>query len=286
MADTRRSRRRKGRRTFGATRWLPSGRWQASYLAPDGIRRVAPETFAESADADAWLRQSESSISNGSWRPPEPASETFGSYGARWLAQRPDLRPRTQELYALLWRRWLEPDLGPVKLAAMSPETWRAWWVTKRAEHPESTQPDKAYRLARAMLNQAVDDGILLANPCRVKGAGRDHASERPVVLPDQVSHIAEAIGPRYRPMVLLAAYGSLRFGELAGLRPDRVDLLHGTVRIDQQAVELADGRVIFGDPEPDAGRRSVAIPAELAGIVDAHLATHVGPEPSALVFT
>ncbi|HLN15500.1 MAG TPA: site-specific integrase [Acidimicrobiales bacterium] len=286
MAETTRRRRRKGRRTFGATRQLPSGRWQASYLAPDGTRRVAPETFAEAADAAAWLRQAESSISKGTWRPPELASETFGSYGARWLTQRPDLRPRTHELYALLWRRWLEPDLGPVKLSTMSPESWRAWWATTRAAHPGSTQPDKAYRLARAMLNQAVDDGILAANPCRVKGAGREHAAERPVVMPDQVARIAEAIDGRYRAMVLLAAYGSLRFGELAGLRRDRVDLLHRTVRIDQQAVELADGRVIFGEPKSEAGRRSVAIPDELAGVLDGHLLDHVGPEPNALVFT
>ena len=39
------TRRRKGRRAFGATRRLPSGRWQASYLGPDGVRRIAPQTF-------------------------------------------------------------------------------------------------------------------------------------------------------------------------------------------------------------------------------------------------
>jgi hypothetical protein len=44
-----------GRRTFGSTRQLPSGRWQASYLAPDGSRRTADKTFAEAADANAWL---------------------------------------------------------------------------------------------------------------------------------------------------------------------------------------------------------------------------------------
>jgi hypothetical protein len=46
------TRRRKGRRSFGATRRLPSGRQQASYLGPDGLRRVAPQTFPEAADAN------------------------------------------------------------------------------------------------------------------------------------------------------------------------------------------------------------------------------------------
>ena len=51
------NRTRKGRRTFGATRRLPSGQWQSSYLAPDGTRRVAPQTVPEAADANAWLRR-------------------------------------------------------------------------------------------------------------------------------------------------------------------------------------------------------------------------------------
>ena len=36
---------RPGRRRFGYVRKLPSGRYQASYLGPDGRRRTAPETF-------------------------------------------------------------------------------------------------------------------------------------------------------------------------------------------------------------------------------------------------
>jgi integrase len=280
------NRRRKGRRTFGATRQLPSGRWQASYLAPDGTRRKALQTFAEAADANAWLNKEETSISSGTWRPPELAQETFGAYGTRWLAQRVDLRPRTAELYSLLWRRWLEPDLGGIKLASMTAETWRAWYIAKQAAHPGSTQPDKAYRLARAMLNQAVDDGVLPSNPCRVKGAGREHAPERPVVMPDQVGKLAASIDKRYQAMVLLAAYGSLRFGELAGLRRQRVDILHRTIRIEEQANELAGGKVVFGDPKTAAGRRTVAIPAELVKLLEVHLNEYVIPEPDALVFT
>jgi integrase len=132
--------------------------------------------------------------------------------------------------------------LAPAVLAAAS-AAWRSWYTSKRAEHPGSTQPDKAYRLARTMLNQAVDDGIIPSNPCRVKGAGRENAPERPVALTDQVARLAQAIDVRYRVMVSLAAYGSLRFGELAGLRRRRVDLLHRTIRIEEQAVELAGGQ-------------------------------------------
>lgn len=286
MSDVSRNRRRKGRRTFGATRQLPSGRWQASYLAPDGVRRTAPKTFAEAADANVWLTNEERSINAGTWRPPELALEAFGQYGDRWLAHRTDLRPRTRELYSLLWTRWLRPDLGSLKLADMTSMTWRMWYFNKQAAHPGSTQPDKAYRLARAILNQAVDDGVLPSNPCRVKGAGRERAPERPVAMPDQVATIAKNMPDRYCLMVLLAAYCSLRFGELAGLRRDRIDVLHRTITVKDQAVELQDGSVVFDAPKTGASRRVVAFPSELVPIVEWHLAQHVAATADSLLFT
>ncbi len=194
------TRRRKGRRSFGATRRLPSGRWQASYLGPDGVRRVAPQTFPEAADANAWLSIIDASIAGGEWRAPELSKETFGSYGRRWLTERLDLRPSTQELYGTLWRRWLEPTFGEVPMGALSPESWRAWYLRQMAENPGSTQPGKAYRLARAMLNTAVEDGLLRTNPCKVKGAGAEHAEERPVAMPGQVAKLAEAVHPSTAP--------------------------------------------------------------------------------------
>ena len=199
--------------------------------------------------------------------------------------QRPDLRPSTQELYACLWRKWLEPAFGNVIIGSMTPETWREWYLEQKVNHPGSLQPDKAYRLARTMLNTAVGDGLLRTNPCRVKGAGVERSSERPVVMPSEVTQLAGLIDPKYRAMVLLAAYCSLRFGELAGLRRARVDLLHCTVAIEEAAIELSS-RVRFGPPKTAAGRRLISIPPELIEALEHHLAEYVGTAPDALLFT
>jgi hypothetical protein len=42
----------------------------------------------------------------------------------------------------------------------------------------------------------------------------------------------------------------------------------------------------VLGPPKSDAGRRTVAVPSELARILDEHLATYVDLEPDAVVFT
>lgn len=74
----------------------------------------------------------------------------------------------------------------------------------------------KTYRLLRAILATAADDGMIRRNPCRIKGASQETSPERPVLTIAQVYALAEAIGQRYRAMILLAVFASLRWGELA----------------------------------------------------------------------
>jgi hypothetical protein len=53
----------------------------------------------------------------------------------------------------------------------------------------------------------------LLRNPCTVKGAGQERAPEMRFATVAQVAALAEAIGPRYRALVLVAAYGGCARG-------------------------------------------------------------------------
>jgi hypothetical protein len=45
----------KNHRGWGYLRKLPSKRWQASYIGPDGVRYNAPITFDEKIEAELWL---------------------------------------------------------------------------------------------------------------------------------------------------------------------------------------------------------------------------------------
>jgi len=61
---------------------------------------------------------------------------------------------------------------------------------------------------------------------------------------------LAEVIDPRFRALVLVAAYAGLRWGELVGLRVKRVDLLRGRITVAEQATEI-DGQFTWGRPRP-----------------------------------
>lgn len=128
-----------------------------------------------------------------------------------------------------------------------------------------------------------MDDEILLRNPCRIRGAGVARTAERPIATLVQVEALAQAVYPRYRALVLLAAWTGARWGELIALTRDRVDLAAGQMRIDRQFVLLkAEGDqpawVVLQSPKTEAGRRTVHIPPHLLPVLAAHLLEHVPP--------
>ena len=67
-------------RRFGYVRKLPSGRYQASFIGPSGLRQTAPGTFRTKTDADRWLSAAEADILRGAWVNEDMGRQTFGNY--------------------------------------------------------------------------------------------------------------------------------------------------------------------------------------------------------------
>jgi integrase len=263
-----------GRRRFGRVRKLPSGRWQARYRAPDGQDHRAPETFKTKTAADRWLAALETDLARGQWIDPRAGAVLLTDYAETWLAGRADLKVRTRELYRWLLGKYVIPQLGHLRLEELTPSSVRAWHATLlRDGSPTPTR--QAYALLRAMLNTAVSDELLLRNPCLVRGAGVARSGERTTATLAQVQALADAVPPRYRMLILLAAWSGARWGELVALSRDRLDLERGTMRIDRQYVELEDNSLVLDTPKTAAGIRTVHIPPHLLPDLRAHLEDH-----------
>jgi integrase len=273
------------RRRFGAVRQFRSGRWGVSYTAPDGLVRRAEQTFVTRRDAEIWLSQVEADISRDRWVDPDAGRVPFGEYAAAWVAEHPGLAPRTRELYEALLRRHLTPTFGNWYLRDIRGPSVRAWRKARLDAGIGAVTVAKAYRLLRAILNTAVDDGLIQRNPCRIKSAGVERTAERATLAIDQVYAIADAIDQRYRAMVLAGAFLGLRFGELAGLRRTAVDLDALTIRINVAQSELRDGTIVDKQPKSEAGRRILAVPASLAPEFRRHLEWFAQHGPDGLVF-
>jgi integrase len=274
------------RRRFGAVRELRSGQWQARYRGPDGIMRPADRTFPDKTAAERWLTTKEAEILNGDWLDPDAGRILFDQYAQAWIDERPGLRPKTIQLYRYLLRRHLSPGLGAKAVAVIREPQVRRWRKELLDAKISEVTTAKAYRLLKAIMNTAADDGLIRRNPCRIKGAGLEKSPERPVLTVGQVYTLADAITPRYRAMVLLAAFGSLRWGELAALRRADIDIKAGTIRVRRQLTETARGGLAFGPPKSDAGLRTVPLPDMILADLTGHLAQFAQDGDDGLIFT
>jgi len=143
----------------------------------------------------------------------------------------------------------------------------------------------KSYRLLHAILETASDDQLIRRNPCRIDGAGKEESAEREIASLPAVFAVADAVPVRYRLLVLLATFGSLRWGELVGLRRENVDMGACVVRVIETTAELDRGGLVPETPKSKAGRRTVASPAELVPELRWHLDRFAAPGERGLVF-
>jgi integrase len=277
--------RRKGRRSFGSLRQLPSGPWQARYRDAAGKSHMAPQTFATRPEAARFLAQVETDLARGEWTDPRAGRVSFAEWAARWQQTTTNLRPNTRALHGYLLRRFLLPAFAETALADLDLMAVRSWLAGLEREAVSPNTVAKAYRLLARILDTAVEAGLIVRNPCSVKGAATERAPGMRVATVTQVAALAQAIHPRFRALVLVASYAGLRWGELVGLRVKRVDLLHQRITVAEQATEI-DGHFTWGPPKTEAGRRTVTLPAVAAAALAEHLATYSQHGPEGLVFT
>jgi len=264
------------KRSFGQLRRLPSGRWQAGYTGVDTRVHRAPTTFTAKIDAEGWLFSERRLVESGEWLPPDERrtdtrrrGQTLEAYANRWLDDRV-LKPRTREHYRSLLDRQILPDLGPLPVALITPAAVREWHAGLGSRTP--TLRAHAYGLLRTILGTALDEDLIKANPCHVRGAASTRRAKtiRPASL-NELQVIVEAMPEKYQLAVLLASWCALRFGELAELRRSDIDMTNGVIRV-RRAFTRAEGQAIVGTPKSVAGVRDVAIPPHLLPIVKAHL--------------
>jgi integrase len=353
----------RGRRNPGAlgtAEQLPSGRWRAFYRK-DGVKFPAPRTFASKDDAHTWLAGERADRTRGTWMDPRHGLTTLREYADTWMDSRPDLAPRTRDLYQRSLTNWVLPriaarqgrgiELGALTLADLSPSVVRAWYAAmystardnaakrhardaERLEHPARvwaraqgltiaatgriapgmlarwtaagapvpervtgativpastagrTAAAQAYRILRTILNTALQDGLLLSNPCQISGAGTVKHRERTTANPVEVETLAAQMPRNMAAAVTLAAWSGLRYGELFALARRHVDLEAGTLRVERALVAVHGRPIEYGPTKTSKSNRLVNLPAFVVAHLTQHLAEHVPKSRDALLFS
>ncbi len=89
----------------------------------------------------------------------------------------------------------------------------------------------------------------------------------------------------QYRAAVIVAAWGTLRRGEVLGLERRDVDLVAGSVRVERTLHEFHDDSLDLG-PTKNGDPRKVFMPNSVMPALEDHLRRFVGPESDDPLFT
>ncbi|MGQ0845557.1 MAG: tyrosine-type recombinase/integrase [Sporichthyaceae bacterium] len=272
--------------TYGSIRQRGPKRFQARYSGPDGRTYTArtpggAATFQSKADANGALARVRVEIEAGTWRSPDDITTleaeetvepvTFAEYATTWLAER-QLADRTRVEYRRTFENRLKPTFGAMPLGSITRASVRTWHAKQVAEG-KPTAAAHAFALLRTIMATAVDDELIPGpNPARIRAATSVQRAKEPIPLTkEQVRAIADEVPARYKVAVLLGAYCSLRYGEIAGLQRQDVADEGRTIRIRRAAFRV-DGELRLKQPKTRAGIGDVAVPGSVAAALVEHL--------------
>jgi integrase len=166
------------------------------------------------------------------------------------------------------------PAFGDWPIGKVKPLDVRAWISSLEAAGLAPTTVRKAYQLLARVFDDAVEDGLLPITPCRNVRLPSEARPDPGALTPEDVEKLAGTVPERYRALLLLGAYSGLRWGELCGLRVDRVDMLRRRIDISEILVEV-NGTLSFGPPKTAKSRGRIGFPPFLAELLAEHIARY-----------
>ena len=241
---------------------------------------VGAKTFARQQDALDAAHAEEERIRRHKWVDPTRAAVPVADRAETWLKTKKRLRPSSRaRLVGVLGNHVVE-RFGDYPLNTITHAEVQEWVNSM----PPATAR-KAFDALSQIMRAAIANREIVYNPCTEIELPSVDAGEQRFLSTDEVALLADCIDSHFRALVLLGAYGGLRFGELAGLRRGRVDVLRGRVSVTETLVEV-DGELSFGEPKTKRSKREIPLPRTIMREIESHLERYVGADVDALVFT
>ena len=254
------------------------GRWRARYRDRQG-KEIARH-FERKIDAQRWLDSVTTAVANGVYVDPARSRITVAEWSQKWLDSKTNLKATTRRDYESLLHAHIRPRWGELALADVQHEDITTWLAELTAQGLSASRVRAAHVALSQMLKLAVRSGRLARNAAEYVPLPRVQRAEKRYLTHAEVDALADAAGA-YRAVVLFLAYTGVRYGELAALRVDRLDMLRRRAVIDLALAEVA-GRIVYSTPKTHQSR-SVPIPRFL---VDEIAELVVGKDRHEHVFT
>ncbi len=199
---------------------------------------------------------------------------TVGAWLEHWLdtvAAR-KVRPSTLVRYRQLVTNQLVPGVGHHRLDRLQPEHVEKLYADLLAGNLSPASVLQAHRVLSRAVRVAMQRDKVARNVCTLVDAPSVERQEVDPLTGQESRRVLDAArGHRNAARWSVALALGLRQGEALGLTWDAVDLDVGTLTV-RQALQRQPGKgLVFVQPKPRAGRRTVALPGPLRDALRAH---------------
>ena len=244
--------------------------YRGSYFAPDGKRRYV--SAKKKGDAERALRQAMTDADRGLVF--EAGTLTVEDYLNHWLTDsvKDTVRDTTFERYEQITRKHIVPEVGRLKLKALSAAHVRGLYKTKLESGLSPRTVQYIHVTIHKALKQAVSDGLIPRNATEAVRPPQVRKEEMRPLMPLQAKELLDAAeGDRLEVLYVLAVTTGLRQGELLGLKWEDVDLDGGALRV-RRTLTTAKGGPMLSAPKTKGSRRSVKLTQRASDALRRHL--------------
>jgi len=218
------------------------GRWVVDYRDTSGQRRWV--TCSTKREAEKVLAEKLREAG----QPTKAVVEmniTVADYAVRWLSLlENNVKPRTLRSYEENLRIHLLPLFGGAKLRLLARGRIKSFLVDKQKERLSRNTVRLIHATLRAMLNYAIDDGVIVHNPAdrlgrqlRLTSSPTERDAEIKAFDRLQLTRLLDEAAtsePEYYPLFLTLARAGLRLGEAFALTWEDVDFESRSIRVEQ----------------------------------------------------
>jgi integrase len=200
---------------------------------------------------------------------PKGGKVRFGDFAEEVMKARAlNQRASTRASDGSVFRSRVLPHFRDRHLGSVTPLEVQQW-VTKTAKTHAASTTRKAYSLLASVFDAAVNADLIGRSPCRGIKLPQADRQEMRFLSVGEITRLADAVDPRYRALILTAAYTGARFGELAAVKVGRdgLDLLRRRLTVRATLTEVR-GYVEVGPPKTQAANRAISLPAFLVDVL------------------
>ena len=249
----------------------PETRYMVRYRTPQHTQ-TKKRGFTTKRDAQEFANTVEVKKLDGTYVAPSAGRITIGELGSAWLErQKAHTKASSQRSRESAWRVHVQPRWGSTRVADILATDVQAWIAQLSTDPPTGRRRNIGLKaevietcltVLSGVLDDAVTDRRIPANPLRDKlKLPRRVQKPRRYLNHDQVRALADE--SKHPEIVLLLAYSGIRWGELAGLRVEHLDLLRRRITLTDNAVTVGS-RVVVGTLKGHRSR-TVSIPQFVA---------------------